>query len=578
MTDICSILSPLTLQYIKKLSSVPFRNAGVKPTGSETSNIPETRVLIEVQGMKEVSGKGKGSAEKYATTSSSTMEELRAGSAVRLAEEEVEDTEQASVVVFDCPVFILQFSSRRLTSMISHALLVKFGSASDKCTGTTCAGPSSSISQEEEAIPELVHLRLPFPCQAETFETVALYMEHFYGVNSVSMLCSQPSSVSSESETREKDWGNMEVDHLTGRSHDVGTKDKNSRNEGLLRIMQDDQPDDDYITPSYSSTKGPTPTVLEPPLKFFDLYHLQPWEVAFVWQRLLDLPSVLRARLTHPNELKNILFLHKASPGTKGGTKEEEEENPEEPASLQEMMMMMMDHFYFQSRWVDALGAASDTTVTSAYFVRRENNKDGSTFTSGKADETSFFSLSPSWSGSSGGKKIIENSNGPEGDREEEIEDGKTTPPIISPTSGIVPSPVKLFFSIQEKQWIAHRILAVLEASSQLQIEPLQSLCAALLANMIVDLDEDELRIILCPPRVSPASADTGHRSLSSSPSRATTIANESSGRSRVALNTASAENPTDSLPHLPPLTPERVEYLYRRYPWGRAAFKKDGE
>lgn len=61
-----------------------------------------------------------------------------------------------------------------------------------------------------------------------------------------------------------------------------------------------------------------------------------------------------------------------------------------------------------------------------------------------------------------------------------------------------------IYFSVEEKKTILSQVLKVLEAATQLQIVPLQSLCAALTVNIITDLSEEELiQVLQCTQSAS---------------------------------------------------------------------------
>lgn len=342
--DIASLLAPIKLQHIlKKCGPFPLSTKPI-PMGEACKKTGETAVLKGVS----------------APISSSELSQTR----VWIEVGEMNNKNSIDSVVppeaqrsesffFDCPVFMLQFSSSTLSELLEEHLL------------TTKS--SDSVSLDNQLL-----IKLPFPCTVETFETVALYIEHFYSVENV---LQRPGSV--------------------------------------------------------------TPTVFSTPLNIQDLYTLSSWEVTFVWQRLLGLVSLIneRARQSLVDEVK------------------EDSGKLEEKSKLPAFQLQWAEYYVVQALWVDALAAPKGSVVRPARKVlfRRTSSPDKEAF------------------------------------QEQEIAADAT-------------SQVQLNLTAEEKQTIANRILQVLELATQLRVLPLQSLCGALMANMLVDLDGEELRALLEPP------------------------------------------------------------------------------
>lgn len=556
MSDSLPILVPMVLQHIKKMDTIGLQNSAVRSSGMKISTPPETRVLIEVEGISHTSCPRKLLDEKRSAAAKATTKEVDVTTGESLP---ARGGCEKSVIGFDCPVFILQYSSPRLGSMLSTAILAKLYGTCEENLTTGGSTLSSAASLGHEEMPELVRLRLPFPCDAETFETIALYVEHFYGIDSVSMLHSSSGDPSSNPPISEREGFTSESNPESGRNRGDAAMQTNNRSDSGYGSMHENTQGN--YTPTFS-TYRPIPTVFEPPLKFADLYHLQPWEVAFVWQRLLHMPSLLQARHAYSKQMRSTLRTHNNSV-----PKITDEEMAIE-GSLS--VPQLINHFYFQSRWVDALGAPKDTIVTSAFLTTKVTNAEGENDAEMDGGERIVSPTAPPTVDQM--KKISGSARDSNGVVNETECHGEANTVATSSSVEFTPIPVNLFFTIPEKQQIAHRILSVLEASSQLQITPLQSLCAALMANMIIDLEESELRCILHPPKSS--GEDQRNELLSSSPvPTSTTIASEDDFSERATPKGVDGDDSTFSYQQLPPLTDERKEELYQRYPWAKAAF-----
>lgn len=291
-------------------------------------------------------------------------------------------------VVFDCPVFLLQSGMPALSQELEEII------AGDGGLGGAACHPPLSLRW----------------CRAEAFECIALYVEHFYGVHSSSVALAEQ----------------LEV----------------GRGESECTEAGQHTSTDYYYQP---------PTVLQAPLELNDLYLLHPWEVAFVWQRLLELPHLIRSRV--------VAAAGTRSSNNKKKTEEKEQEEEEEGEGSEGSALHNLALKYIeQGRWIDALGTSQYSSVTEV------------------AGEV-----------------------------------GKEAPP---------PS---LAFTLEEKQVMVDRLLTVMDAAGRLGVQPLRDLCAALIANAVIDLEEDELRCVLTVP---------------------------------------TATQP------VPPLTTERAEEVYQRYRW----------
>lgn len=546
MSESLSILTPLTLQLIRKVESDDVSSTCTSPTTFEISTLPETRVLVEVDTFRESSWKTKCSCRTSCTSSKSTESNVSKEN-IRENGENKDAEKSGDLVLFDCPVFILQYSSPRLASILSKEMITAFDDPSDQKKDTRWLSPSASDYSMRQQAQEVVRLRLPFSCSVDSFETVALYMEHFYGVNCLPALHHHSSDPS----------GSRNRNERTVLRTDVGYSDEQGTDNTRCNESNDNETDfsrEDFeknFTLSHSISR-PFPTVLEPPLKFTDLYHLQQWEVQFVWQRLLDLPGVLRARLYHSRKMGMISVVpDNPFSGVQVGS---------EPKGHTELSQLM-DHFFFQSRWVDALGSPTDSTVTSCSLTVQEPSADNEGERMSDSDSLSL--------GRTRNSDYVAHNRSSE-DAAGEVDCSTNAKPVKKPSQIAFSMPsVNLSLTVQEKQAIAHRILSVLEVSSQLQMLPLQSLCAALIANMIVDLDEDEMRCVLHPP----TQEANAHGTLAPfDVSKAGYDSSSSAGDVRP------AEEGRRSFPLrlLPTMTEEREEHLYLRYPWAKTAARKE--
>ncbi|EPY20612.1 hypothetical protein STCU_08916 [Strigomonas culicis] len=68
-----------------------------------------------------------------------------------------------------------------------------------------------------------------------------------------------------------------------------------------------------------------------------------------------------------------------------------------------------------------------------------------------------------------------------------------------APADGIAAAPPPCF-TTEEQQQLAQRLLALVEVATRLGVAPLQSLCAALVANLLVGQPEAQVRAVLAPP------------------------------------------------------------------------------
>eukprot|EP00796_Vickermania_ingenoplastis_P003842 gene3842-2722_t len=359
------LLIPQQLQHIKRLSQ---DSAGADHAGGGASS--PTHVHVHVRGTPGRAGGGSSS----------------------------------SAVIFECPVFMLQSASPHLAEQLVEDLLLPDASSSPRDHSGSDTNGSLSIQ-----LPSI---------DAEVFETVALYMEHFYGVH-----CA-----------------------LQDRTEQEHKQQRNFLGEG-------------------GALENIRPTVLRPPLQLQDLYGLQSWEVCFVWQRLLQLPQLVSQRFQGSRRTMST-----SAPASSGAPPT----GSWDSTDVRRVVLQLAQH----SRWVDVMAASQ---------------------------------LGPNGGG---------------------------VPPVATalPHAGQQSPESLLYFTLEEKQGMLQRLFAVLEAAGQLRMASLHALCAALVANMLVDLPEEEIRRLLARDHLG--KAHPGNQGSGAPPSV------------------------------LPSLSEERRQQLYQRYPW----------
>lgn len=191
------------------------------------------------------------------------------------------------------------------------------------------------------------------------------------------------------------------------------------------------------------------PSVLREPLCFADLYTLSAWGQVFILQRLIKLTELLDARQQQQQQQQGRSAGKKKAEqgsGRSGGGGAEDAE--EERACL-------LSSYLRNGAWVDAVGAPLAGIPTLHQTER-----------------------------SAGAPAPVHTRQEDDSKQQESTVDARAASSV--PFSELV-------FTLPERRIILSRVMAVLEAATRLGVASLSSLCAALVANMIVQLGEEEI-------------------------------------------------------------------------------------
>ncbi|CCW63415.1 unnamed protein product [Phytomonas sp. EM1] len=328
---------------------------------------------------------------------------------------------------YRCPVYLLEIGSSSIQKLLAyqHNQTEKRPDSRMEANADTKVSDNNAGLEEELTAQEVVedsflsasNTNIPLPDIGNVcFETVALYLEHFYGVASSSRPGRYGNQLSQVNPTNPPGYDPAEA----GQDRPPG--------EALF------------------SHERPTP--LAPPMKLQDLYGLAGWEREFVLERLVRWRESRMAARGPAGILAPAVDA--GSPAwASGGTAPDSGLNP-----------TMEDILYHDGAWVDALGTPSCRSSPTERLQVVEP------------------CLEADW---------IE---GPS-------EMTEPAPRITGPK--VYPSYV-VSFTLEEKQSIMNRLCETLHAAGRLGVVPLQHLCAALIANMVARLNEENARLVVARP------------------------------------------------------------------------------